>query len=96
MSEQLPCWRIKNMRRRVERARNHPGVTCPCSRHVHLIADGVSGSGAKQYAELIASEPEHYAQSLYAVIESLWKARRRIRDLEKKAGQHPNNKEPAQ
>jgi hypothetical protein len=41
----LPCNEIRNVRRRVNRARcGKPGigVTCPASRHVHLMADNLA------------------------------------------------------
>lgn len=31
---------LKNLRRRVDRARAFPQNTCPASRHVHIMADG--------------------------------------------------------
>lgn len=70
---------LRNVRRRVNRARNFPTNTCPASRHVHMIADALAG-GRKYH--MIDEEPEHVAGTLYAVIESLWKARTAL----KKAG----------
>lgn len=61
-----------NMSRRVNRARNKAGVTCPASRHLHMIAD-VLASG-KPYP-MLTEEPEHCAGTMYAVLESLWKLR---------------------
>ncbi len=67
-----PANKIENVRRRVDRARNAPGVTCPASRHVHMIADALV-AGENPY--MLQEDPEHCAGSLYAVLESLWKLR---------------------
>lgn len=67
-----PSNELKNLRRRVNRARNFPTNTCPASRHLHIMADALSsGRGYPMLQE----EPEHCAGSIYAVLESLWKAR---------------------
>lgn len=74
----LPCWKIENMRRRVNRARKGPHITCPSSRHLHGIADDLSSADPKSRQagiDMIRAEPEHVAQSIYAVIEALWKER---------------------
>lgn len=65
---------LKNLRRRVNRARNFPHNTCPASRHLHLIADALATG--KPYT-MLQEEPEHCAESMYAVLESLWKLRSR-------------------
>lgn len=62
--------RLKNLRRRVNRARNFPYNTCSASRHLHLIAERLA-AGEKMLIE----EPEHLAGTMLAVLESLWKAR---------------------
>ena len=74
-----PAWKLVNMKRRVNRARNFPTNTCPASRHVHLIADCLAAG--KPYP-MIDEEPEHVAGSLYSVLESLWKARTKLARLE--------------
>lgn len=77
----LPCNETHNLRRRVNRARKGTdaiSVTCPASRHVHLMAERLLGGGYPMLSE----EPEHCACSLLSVLESLWKARRRIAELE--------------
>lgn len=73
-----PSWRIRNLRRRVERARNAALVSCPASRHLHTMADSLM-----QYGEysMLSEEPAHCAGSMYAVLESLWKARRELAEL---------------
>ena len=63
--------RLSNVRRRVARARNKPGVTCAASRHLHMIADTLSADVPNQ----TILEPDQWALSLYAVIEALWKLR---------------------
>lgn len=64
---------LANLRRRVNRARGKPGVTCPASRHLHLMADCLSMW--KRVYPMLQEEPEHCAGSIYAVVEALWKAR---------------------
>lgn len=67
-----PANKIENVRRRVNRARNHPGVTCPASRHLHVMADALASG--KPY-HMLSEEPAYCAGTLYAVLESLWKLR---------------------
>jgi hypothetical protein len=77
-----PANELSNLKRRVNRARrNHNGacVTCPASRHVHIMAEALAAG--KTY-HMITEEPEHCAGSLLSVLESLWKARARIAELE--------------
>lgn len=77
-----PANKLPNQRRRTDRARRGTAeisVTCPASRHVHLMADALAAG--KPYP-MIAEDPEHCAGSLLSVLESLWKARRRIAELE--------------
>ena len=66
-----PSNEMKNLRRRVNRARNFPTNTCPASRHLHIMADALMSGGYPMLQE----EPEHCARSIYSVLESLWKAR---------------------
>ncbi len=64
--------RLRNLQRRVSRARKFPINTCPASRHVHIMADAL----AKGWMFFpFEEEPEHCAESLYAVLEDLWKLR---------------------
>lgn len=72
---------IPNLRRSVSRARNHPGVTCPASRHVHQMADGLL---SKHGYPMLTEEPEHCAVSLLAVLGALWQARAEINRLKGK------------
>lgn len=62
--------RLKNLRRRVNRARRFPENTCSASRHLHLIAERLA-AGEK----MLIDEPEHCAETMLSVLESLWKAR---------------------
>lgn len=64
--------RIANLRRRVSRARNFPENTCPASRHLHMIADGLL---SKHGYPMLQDEPAHCAESILAVLASLWEAR---------------------
>ena len=63
---------LKALRRRVDKARDFPKNTCPASRHVHIMADCLAeGRVYHPFAE----EPQHCAETLYAVLASLWEAR---------------------
>jgi hypothetical protein len=63
--------RLKKIQRRVDKARQFPANTCPASRHLHIMADCLVKGGYPMLQE----EPEHCAESIYAVLESLWTAR---------------------
>jgi hypothetical protein len=79
-----PANELPNLKRRVNRARRNQGgvcVTCPASRHVHMIADQMLRGGG---LEINWEDAECCAGSLLSVLESLWKARARIAELEKK------------
>jgi hypothetical protein len=85
-----PANRWPNLKRRVNRARNFPVNTCPASRHVQLAAECLMKH--KSYP-MLQEAPEHMAGSLMSVVESLFKARTRIKELEarlnlKKQGEH--------
>lgn len=77
-------WKIKNLRRRANRARKFPDNTCSSSRHLHIMADTLARG--KPYL-MLTEEPEHCAMSMYAVLESLWKARAELARLK---GERPN------
>lgn len=70
--------RLKNLRRRVNRARNFPENTCSASRHLHMIAERLATG--KPYP-MLQEEPDHCAETLLAVLESLWKARTELQRL---------------
>ena len=76
-----PGWKISNMRRRVSRARKFPANTCPSSRHLHLMADMLASG--KPYP-MLEEDPEHCAQTMYAVLESLFKTRTELQRLKAK------------
>lgn len=78
----LPANKLQNVRRRVNRARKFPTNTCPASRHVHIMADVLARGGTYP---MFADEPQHCAGSLYAVLESLWKARTELARLKGRA-----------
>ena len=73
-----PANELRNQRRRVNRARNFPENTCGASRHVHLMADALAGGHVFAGAKFDPEDAEHIAGSLYAVLESLWKARTQL------------------
>lgn len=68
--------RLANLRRRVSRARNFPTNTCPASRHLHMMAEFLAKG---QPYPMLTEEPEHCAETMLSVLESLWKARTRLR-----------------
>lgn len=76
-----PAAKLANVRRRAERARQFALNTCPASRHVHIMADAIAAG--RQYHPL-TDEPEYCAESLYSVLESLWKARMELAKLKGK------------
>jgi ubiquinone biosynthesis protein UbiJ len=56
-------------------------VTCAASRHVQMMAEYI---GARKQYHMITEEPEHCAESMLSVVASLYKARARIAELERK------------
>jgi hypothetical protein len=64
--------RLANLKRRVERARKYPINTCPFSRHLHMMADYLSRG---QPYPMLQEEPQHCAETMLFVLESLWKLR---------------------
>jgi len=66
--------RLRDYQRRVNRARKFMVNTCPASRHLHMIADALA---ARQPYWQILEEPQHIAETMYAVLEQLWKLRTR-------------------
>ena len=68
--------RLRNAQRRVMRARtNDFNWTDPCSRHLHLMADALAAG--ETYA-MLTEEPGFCAETMYAVLESLWKLRAKV------------------
>ena len=74
-----PANTLSNLKRRVTRARNFPTNTCPASRHLHMMALQLA-KGKPYY--MISEEPQYCAASMFAVLESLWKARTALRNAE--------------
>ena len=74
---------IKKLRRAVNRARNFPTNTCPASRHVHIMADRLSGK-TRAYP-MLQEEPLHCAITLYSTLLSLWEARTQLQKLRSRA-----------
>lgn len=64
--------RLINQRRRVQRARRFPQNTCPASRHLHIMADALATG---QIYPMFQEDPEHCAETMLSVLESLWKLR---------------------
>ena len=62
------------------RAEAFPSHTCPASRHAHIMAETLAKG--KEYA-MFLEEPEHCADTLLAVIGSLWQARMKAAELER-------------
>lgn len=83
----LPANELRNVRRRVNRARRFPANTCGASRHVHLMADWISGPRhGFAGATFDPADAETIAGSLYAVLESLWKLRTELARLKEREG----------
>ena len=68
--------RLRNARRRVNRVRDFPTHTCPASRHLHMIADALA---SRQPYWMLLEEPQHVAETMYAVLEDLWTLRKQRR-----------------
>lgn len=72
-----------NARSRAYREHQKAGasVTCHASRHAYRIAETL-WKGQKY--PMLDEEPQYCAESFFAVVTALWKARRRIAELEKR------------
>jgi hypothetical protein len=71
----------RDILRRLDAAREglFPYKTCPASRHVHIIVEGLLGVDGTLAKDLHGYDPEHMAGSIASVLEDLWKARRWMR-----------------
>lgn len=69
---------LRNLRRRVNRARNFPENTCSASRHLHLIANSMASGTTPP---MLTEDPQHCAFSMLYVLEALWKARTELARL---------------
>lgn len=63
---------LVKLRRETSKARRFPMNTCPASRHVQIMADVLARGGTYHPFN---DEPQHCAESLYAVLAALWAAR---------------------
>lgn len=61
--------RLRDLLKRVDQARDFPTNTCPASRHLHMIAKALA---AGEPYPMLTEEPEHCAETMLAVLESLW------------------------
>lgn len=79
-AEARNSWEPKNLLRKANTVRrtSKAVVTCPASRHVQLMADGLMRS--KGYP-MLAYEPEHCASSMLATVVNLYEARVEIERL---------------
>ena len=66
--------------KRLDKARDDlDGKTCPASRHVHMIVEGLLDAKSALAKDLAGYEPDHMAGSIASVLEGLWMARRWMR-----------------
>jgi hypothetical protein len=72
---------LKNVIRRVSRARKFPENTCPASRHLHIMAETLA-KGEKYH--MLDEEPEYCAGTMFSVLEALLKTRTELAELKKK------------
>ena len=70
--------RMAALKRRATRARNASLVTCPASRHMHLMA--LALADGRPYP-MLTEEPQHCAESMLAAIGALWEARAELAKL---------------
>ena len=73
-----PVARITALKRRAACAKRFPDNTCPASRHLHLMAQRLAAG--KPYP-MLADEPQHCAETMLAVLASLWEARSELARL---------------
>jgi hypothetical protein len=64
--------RLNALRKRVKRARRFMVNTCPASRHLHMMAEALA-TGRKYH--MLDEEPEHCAETMLSVLNSLWTLR---------------------
>lgn len=70
-----PSWQIKNLKKRIRKARNFPTNTCPASRHVQIMGEALPKKGGYP---MLQEEPEHCAGSILATVAALYEARTEI------------------
>lgn len=76
----LAANKLENQTRRADRARYNGKyiVTCPASRHLHLMAAALAKG---QTYHMLSEDPKQCAGTMLSVLESLWKARAEIKRL---------------
>ena len=86
----LPCNRLENVRRRALRAASATTNTCPASRYVLTVAEGIADMTlilvmppqfGPCHPDPDCLDPEQSAICMFSVLESLWKARSEIARL---------------
>lgn len=75
----MPATSMTDLKRRASRAKRFPTNTCPASRHLHLMAQRLADG--KPYP-MLADEPTQCAETMLAVLTSLWEARTKLAKLE--------------
>ncbi len=80
----------KSVLKRLHAAREglFPHKTCPASRHVHMIVEGMLDPKGSMHSDLRGYDPEHMAESIASVLEGLWRARRWMRWQPNIVGDH--------
>lgn len=71
----------RDILKRLEKARDGLNglKTCPASRHVHMIVEGLLDARSDLAKDLAGYDPDHMAGSIASVLEGLWLARRWMR-----------------
>lgn len=75
----MPATSLTDLKRRASRAKRFPDNTCPASRHMHLMAQRLAAG--KPYP-MLSDEPVQCAETMLAVLASLWEARTRLAKLD--------------
>lgn len=81
---------LAQAKRRAAKARRFPDNTCGASRHLHIMANYLAAG--KPYC-MFTEEPQHCAESIYAVIAALWEARTELAKVKDKPRPHFNPNE---
>lgn len=77
-SQAVDVRKLKRRARKAAGATLETIVTCPASRHVEQMAADLS---AGETYPMFTDDPLHCAASMYSVLESLWRARAKIKLL---------------
>lgn len=73
-----PSWEIKNLKKRIRKARKFPHNTCPASRHVQMMGEYLP---TKSGYPMLQEEPEHCAQSILVTVLALYETRSELSRL---------------